>query len=156
MRSRSKKHRKKKDGASTRSGRTTTRRSGGATSSNQPRPSTRRQAAVVSPQPAPSRPRLTIPIYCGNNRLHPRANNLGTRWSCLKKGFGVGYYVLDVDNSFNQAFDPIDNIRIYCGDRRLTEQELRDNNYDRLGNLPDCFRKGVGAGRRKKARDANA
>ena len=79
----------------------------------------------------------------------------GTRYECMRKGFGVGYYILETDADFNMPYEPADDIRFCCADRRLTQAQLVGLNYDRFGNLAECYRKGVGAGRRKKARENN-
>jgi hypothetical protein len=88
-------------------------------------------------------------IYCGNNALHPDLINgravVGTKHRCLKKGFGAGYYS-PVDLNFLNAYQPIDNRKIYCGN-----EENVPEGYDRQGNLPSCFQKGFASGKRKKA-----
>lgn len=78
-------------------------------------------------------------IYCGNNRLSDElltGSVLGTRYQCLKKGIGKGMH-MPVDDS---RYSPIDNIKIYCGDKALPP------NYDRVGTLHECMSKGIGVG----------
>jgi hypothetical protein len=88
-------------------------------------------------------------IYCGNNNLHqPLINGeveLGTRYTCLKKGIGTGLN-LPYDNNYSLDYEPIDNTRIYCGNN-----DVLPRNYDRFGNLPQCLQKGVALGKRQKA-----
>jgi hypothetical protein len=87
-------------------------------------------------------------IYCGNNRLLvTRKNRLGTRHTCMKKGFGVGYH-LPADKKYMNGYEPIDNVNIYCGNK-----EILPDHYDRFGNLADCIQKGVSIGQIKKARE---
>jgi len=90
-------------------------------------------------------------LYCGNNRL---ANDLvngnaiiGTRFQCLRKGYGAGYNS-PIDPNFTTDYEPIDNRKIYCGDK----QNL-PNGYDLMGNSPICLRKGYGVGYNKKQRE---
>jgi hypothetical protein len=59
----------------------------------------------------------------------------------MRKGFGVGYYLLDVDQNFNIPYEPADNIRFCCSNR---EGQLQAGNYDRYGNLAENA--GVNAG----------
>jgi hypothetical protein len=83
-------------------------------------------------------------MYCGNNRNVAINGNkqLGTRYSCLRKGIGVGLR-LPIDNNYSLAYDPIDNTRIYCGNKDILPVD-----YNRFGNLPECQTKGVGIGKR--------
>jgi hypothetical protein len=88
-------------------------------------------------------------IYCGNNRLHPDVVSgraiIGTKFRCLKKGYGAGFYS-PVDVNFLNEYEPIDARRIYCGNK-----EQLPEGYDRHGNLPSCFQKGFATGKREKA-----
>ena len=88
-------------------------------------------------------------IYCGNNRLDSDIVNgtseLGTRYSCLRKGIGTGLY-LPLDPKYIGPYEPIDDRKIYCGDR-----EILPNGYDRFGNIAQCLQKGVALGKRQKA-----
>jgi len=93
------------------------------------------------------------PIYCGNNKLHPdlldHSKVIGTRHGCLRKGFGVGYYVLPTDSEMLGAYQAIDQRKIWCGnDDRLPE------GYAFIGTNHMCYVKGVGAGKKKKATEA--
>jgi hypothetical protein len=86
-------------------------------------------------------------LYCGNNRNHPKLLNgvLGTRYSCLKSGIGVGRN-LGFDSSYLNDYDPIDNRKAYCGNN----QELPED-YNHFGSLMECYRKGVGVGKKQKS-----
>lgn len=87
-------------------------------------------------------------IYCGNNRNNKNIisgeKKIGTRYSCLKSGFGLGYYKIPI-NSYENKYVPIDTTKIYCGN----SAELPPN-YDRFGTLRECHSKGVGIGLLKK------
>ncbi len=91
---------------------------------------------------------IKMNIYCGNNRLNNNLVNgtslLGNRYDCFKKGLGKGLS-LSIDENYRNGYEPIDNTRIYCGNRK----ELPEN-YDRFGNLPHCLQKGIGVGKRIK------
>lgn len=91
-------------------------------------------------------------IYCGNNALDPQLISgnsvLGTRYSCMRKGVGFGLH-LPYDQTYTGAYDPIDQRRIYCGNKALPA------GYDRFGNLPHCFQKGVGIGKLQRARQGH-
>jgi hypothetical protein len=135
---------------------------------NQPRPQRRRSPARRRTPPprrrrSPASPQQRISpvqqeeeqerqvnVYCGNNRLNREVQNgnavIGTRHRCLKKGFGVGFYALPVDMDMLLDYEPIVREKIYCGNNN----NLPDN-YDRFGNLPSCFQKGVGIGKKKRA-----
>ena len=95
-----------------------------------------------------------MPIYCGNNALDSDIVNgtsvLGTRYSCMRKGIGTGLN-LPYDVKYTGEYQPIDNRKIYCGDR----DDLPDD-YDRFGNLPQCLQKGVAIGKRQRALDGDA
>ena len=88
-------------------------------------------------------------IYCGNNRETTELKNgnlqLGTRYSCLRKGIGKGLNE-PKDPAYAGKYDPIDKRKIYCGN-----QNTLPDNYDSLGNLPQCLQKGIGIGKHKKA-----
>ena len=87
-------------------------------------------------------------IYCGNNSLDGSLVNgnktLGTRYSCLQKGIGVGLNQ-PYDPSYNN-YEPIDRRKIYCGNQRNLP-----NGYDIMGNLHQCLTKGIGVGKKIKA-----
>lgn len=86
-------------------------------------------------------------IYCGNNYLDPRVVSkevvIGNRYSCLRKGVGVGMHLPD-DESYLE-YRPIDTRKIYCGLKEPTPEE-----YDYTGSLSQCFQKGVGVGKKKR------
>jgi len=88
-------------------------------------------------------------IYCGNNRENTALKNdnlqLGTRYSCLRKGIGKGLHQAK-DPAYAGKYEPIDKRKIYCGN-----QETLPDNYDLMGNLPQCLQKGIGIGKHKKA-----
>jgi len=90
-----------------------------------------------------------LPSYCGNNALFPDLLNgnkqLGTRYQCFKKGLGKGLN-LPVDPNYNGPYNPIDPARVYCGN-----QNALPAGYDRMGNLSECLRKGIGVGKRQRA-----
>jgi hypothetical protein len=87
-------------------------------------------------------------IYCGNNaqdqRLLAGAVAQGTPYTCLRKGIGVGRR-LPYDQSYEGAYMPIDQRRIYCGNKAVAPA-----GYDRIGNLSHCLQKGVGVGKRQR------
>jgi hypothetical protein len=88
-------------------------------------------------------------MYCGNNANHPDLINgsrvIGTRYGCLLKGKQKGLG-LPVDPIFVQPYVPINNVKKYCGNKRILPLE-----YDRFGGLYECYLKGVGVGKRIKA-----
>jgi hypothetical protein len=99
----------------------------------------------------PQSPRQQQPprrnIYCGNNRRHPNAENLGTRYECLRKGIGAGCYVIPVDLELNDyEYEAIDGVRLYCG-----RNVILPAGYTRLGNSAECFQIGRGIGMKKRA-----
>lgn len=102
----------------------------------------RRKSKKVQQKPSPY-------IYCGNNALHPDLTNgravIGSKHRCLRKGFGAGYYSA-VDLNFLNEYRPIDDRKIYCGNKENVPE-----GYDRHGNSPSCFQKGFASGKRKKA-----
>ena len=91
-----------------------------------------------------------IPIYCGNNSLEINVRNgtqrIGTRYRCLKKGFGAGYHKVEPNMKFTLPYEPIQKDNYYCGN-----QEVLPAGYERFGTLPQCFNKGLGAGMKKRA-----
>jgi hypothetical protein len=94
-----------------------------------------------------------LPIYCGNNAMHPGLINgtarAGSRLDCLRRGFGAGFHSA-VDLSFLQPYRPIDERKKYCGD-----QEILPDGYDMFGNAPSCFQKGWATGKRSRAMNPN-
>jgi len=89
-------------------------------------------------------------LYCGNNRRHSTLRDgtarIGTRYECLKKGIGVGIN-LPYDPEFHRRFVPIDARKIWCG----VDDELPAS-YSILGSRGMCFTKGVGMGKKIKAK----
>jgi hypothetical protein len=88
-------------------------------------------------------------MYCGNNAKHPSLRNgkavVGTRYGCLLKGKQIGLSQ-PIDKSFREPYEPIDDRKVYCGDKdRLPE------GYDHFGKLYGCMLKGIGWGKREKA-----
>jgi len=92
-------------------------------------------------------------LYCGNNSSDPELINgvreLGTRHGCMKVGFGIGYNK-PVNPKFadDVLYTPIDTTKFYCGNKNE-----RPNEYDRIGSISECLRKGVGIGMKKRASD---
>lgn len=88
-------------------------------------------------------------IYCGNNSLHPDledgSRRLGSRAECFRKGLKNGL-ALPVDELFTKPYEPINKEKKYCGD-----DEKMPYGFDRMGGLHECYLKGVGTGKRKKA-----
>jgi hypothetical protein len=89
-------------------------------------------------------------IYCGNNSqytgLIDGSHTIGTRYACLKKGFGIGYH-MPYDKNFTEDYDPIDTRKIWCGSSNETP-----DGYNSVGNLPQCLQKGIGAGKRVRSK----
>lgn len=92
-------------------------------------------------------------IYCGNNTENRNLRNgnliIGTRSMCLRKGIGKGLN-LPYDENSSGPYNPIDQRRIYCGDRNILP-----NGYDYMGNLPLCLQKGIGIGKHRKTLISN-
>lgn len=88
-------------------------------------------------------------IYCGNNANHQSLLNgqkrLGTRYECLMKGKAIGLSQ-PVDPNFMIPYSPIVNDSKYCGNT-----DVLPNGYNRFGSLDECYRVGVGVGKRVKA-----
>lgn len=91
-----------------------------------------------------------IQTYCGNNARDPQLLSgnavLGTRYSCMRKGIGRGLH-LPYDPKFAGAYIPIDKRRYYCGN-----QPIAPNGYTGLGSLHQCIQKGIGIGKRQRAK----
>jgi hypothetical protein len=91
-------------------------------------------------------------VYCGNNSRNTKLLNgdllPGSRYSCLQKGIAKGRN-LTHDVNYEGEYEPIDNTKIYCGTKNI----LPDG-YDRMGNNVECFRKGVGVGKRLRAQNS--
>lgn len=88
-------------------------------------------------------------LYCGNNSLNKNLVKgkvkMGTRYSCLRRGIGVGLN-LPCNADYKGKFAPIDKRKVYCG-----KSKTLPTGYDLFGNLAQCHSKGVGVGMRKKA-----
>jgi len=83
--------------------------------------------------------------YCGNNRLDNKVLNgmpIGNRYACLKQGIGKGR---QLPGYTSQNYEAIDDVKIYCGTVAIATVPP---GYDRLGTNLECFRKGVGIGRK--------
>lgn len=93
-----------------------------------------------------------MPIYCGNNRLHPDvtsgAKTIGSRYSCLRLGFGRAMNE-PVNFSYAGPYRSIDNRKFYCGNKNQLPV-----GYSDFGTLSQCLQKGYGAGKKKKASEA--
>lgn len=88
-------------------------------------------------------------IYCGGNlndsKLTNGTHTLGTNYTCLRKGIGVGKYVLPPDPKYGNIYNPVDKRKFYCG----TKSGIPDGYFAR-GSPSMCFRKGVGVGKKLK------
>lgn len=73
-------------------------------------------------------------MYCGNNALR---NDVGNRYSCMKKGIGVGQR----QDNLEIYFSRIQSEKIYCGNKGNPE------NGTRKGEPLECLRKGIGIGK---------
>ena len=92
-------------------------------------------------------------ISCSNNKLAKDVlsglKRIGTRYECLRKGFGEGYYNGKSDVDYTQVYEPITIDKFYCG----TKLKL-PKTYNRFGTLPDCLRKGWTIGIQQKQRES--
>ena len=128
--------------------------------SNRYRRYTRRQepSSLAPNSPSPVAPGPTPPVapgpavapsvYCGNTRIRAVQQGLrpmGTRHTCLKKGYQIGRFVLPPDIEYARAYLPVDNRAIYCGVSNVVP-----TNHIR-GKLPWCLSKGIGKGKRVRA-----
>ena len=93
-------------------------------------------------------------IYCGNNSQYAGLINgthtIGTRYACLKKGFGKGYH-MPYDKNFTGEYNPIDKRKIWCGNSDVTP-----DGYNSIGSLSQCLQKGIGCGKRVKSKKGNS
>ena len=89
-------------------------------------------------------------MYCGNNArsldLRSGRKVIGTRYSCMRKGVGVGLG-LPYDPTYATRYVPIDNRKIYCGN-----DVALPVGYDLMGSNGMCYTRGVGIGRSIKAK----
>jgi len=88
-------------------------------------------------------------MYCGNNAKHPSLLKgkavIGTRYGCMLKGKQIGLSQ-PVDKSFRKEYEPIDDRKVYCG-----EKDRLPDGYSHFGKLYECMLKGIGWGKREKA-----
>lgn len=89
-------------------------------------------------------------MYCGNNKNHKSLKNgelkIGDRYSCLRKGIGMGLQ-LPVDDDYVD-YKPIDKRKIYCG-----KEKKLPKGYSSMGSNSQCLQKGIGIGKAKKANE---
>ena len=92
-------------------------------------------------------------ISCSNNKLAKDVlsglKRIGTRYECLRKGFGQGYYNGKSDTDYTEVYEPITIDKFYCGTKLKLPKK-----YNRFGTLPDCLRKGWTIGIQKKQRES--
>jgi hypothetical protein len=82
-------------------------------------------------------------IYCGDSRRLPQKYDImGTRYTCMKKGIGIGMNLPDESREefINKPRVQKDE-KAYCGNDLLLPE-----NYTRFGTKKECLRKGVGVG----------
>ena len=91
-----------------------------------------------------------MPIYCGNNKLNSKlvdgSLELGTRYTCLRKGIMKGKN-LPYDYDYAGEYEPIVTEKIYCGNKNKLPE-----GYNRFGSITECLQKGIGLGKRIKAK----
>lgn len=94
-------------------------------------------------------------IYCGNNAnaLNEEENVVGTSYKCLQKGYMFGRHRMPVDMKYAEAYEQLMPRKMWCGKKEKSARELRMGGYDFNGILSECFKYGLGAGRREKARN---
>ena len=92
-------------------------------------------------------------ISCSNNKLAKDVlsglKRIGTRYECLRKGFGEGYYNGKSDTDYTEVYEPITIDKFYCGTKLKLPKK-----YNRFGTLPDCLRKGWTIGMQKKQKES--
>ena len=95
-------------------------------------------------------------IYCGNNAnaLNAEENVMGTPYKCLQKGYMFGRHHMPVDMNYAEEYEQLMPRKMWCGKKEKSLRELRMGGYDFNGILSECFKYGLGAGRRDKARNA--
>jgi len=86
-------------------------------------------------------------VYCGNNGAATKGKPIGTKHQCLKVGIGKGLY-LPCERSYGGVYDPIDNRKMYCGDK--TDMPP---GYDILGSPSLCLKVGIGLGKAQRAQN---
>ena len=87
-------------------------------------------------------------MYCGNNKNHSSLLNgeakIGDRYSCLRKGIGMGLS-LPKDPEYDNNYEPIDTRKIYCGKKKRLPK-----GYSSMGSNSQCLQKGIGIGKKKR------
>jgi len=86
-------------------------------------------------------------IYCGNNGAATGGKPIGTKHQCLKVGIGKGLY-LPCEKSYGGAYDPIDDRKMYCGDKQGIPA-----GYDIMGSPSLCLKVGIGLGKAQRAQN---
>ena len=69
-------------------------------------------------------------ISCSNNKLAKDVlsglKRTGTRYECLRKGFGEGYYNGKSDVDYTEEYEPITIDKFYCGTKlKLPEEQKK-------------------------------
>ena len=91
-------------------------------------------------------------LYCGKGLVLPdEYDRMGTRFECLKKGFGIGMGMPEDDRNASIARaaarpPPAEPRRLYCGNEPLPPA---GQGYTGIGTRFECMQKGVGAGMRQ-------
>lgn len=86
-------------------------------------------------------------VYCGNNGAATNGKPIGTKHQCLKVGIGKGLY-LPCERSYGGVYDPIDDRKMYCGDKIDMPP-----GYDIMGSPSLCLKVGIGLGKAQRARN---
>jgi hypothetical protein len=86
-------------------------------------------------------------VYCGNNGAATKGKPIGTKHQCLKVGIGKGLY-LPCERSYGGVYDPIDDRKMYCGDKIDMPP-----GYDILGSPSLCLKVGIGLGKAQRAQN---
>ena len=124
-------------------------------SKNRPSPRVRQPPPKSNKKQPTKKSKKRQKIYCGNNRNHPDVRNgnsiFGTPYRCMQKGYMFGRHHLPVDPTYADDYEQHMPRRIWCGKETLSPEQLRGRRYDINGTLPECYRYGLGAGRRRKA-----
>ena len=94
---------------------------------------------------------MDLKVYCGNNAnykgIAEGTHRVGTRAECIRIGIGVGKNTIFPDYSYDDAYAPIDNRRVYCGNAAVLPA-----GYNYMGNNSMCLQKGVGIGKMQRYR----
>ncbi len=86
-------------------------------------------------------------VYCGNNGAATNGKPIGTKHQCLKVGIGKGLY-LPCERSYGGVYDPIDDRKMYCGDKIDMPP-----GYDIMGSPSLCLKVGIGLGKAQRAQN---